>query len=99
MTHHGSSVRRVSNESDGEGVSVSVSTKRQVLISTDGHAGADVWGYKPYLERRYHDAFDRWAAEFRDIWVEMQKAEEGSSELREGVASGDMTLNWDSQMR
>jgi len=34
------------------------SDRRLVLISTDGHAGADLWDYKPYLESRYHEQFD-----------------------------------------
>ena len=37
------------------------SERRQVLISTDGHAGADLLDYKPYLEQRYHEQFDAWA--------------------------------------
>ena len=38
--------------------------RRQVLFSTDGHAGADILDYKPYLESTYHDAFDTWAANY-----------------------------------
>ena len=33
-----------------------------ILISADAHAGADVRGYKPYLESKYHDDFEVWAA-------------------------------------
>ena len=44
--------------------------QRQVLISTDGHAGADLLDYKPYLESKWHDDFDAWAAGFHDAWVE-----------------------------
>lgn len=35
---------------------------RYTVISADCHAGADLLDYKPYLERRYHDDFDAWAA-------------------------------------
>ena len=36
-------------------------SQHQIVISTDGHCGADLWDYKPYLEQRYHEAFDAWA--------------------------------------
>jgi predicted TIM-barrel fold metal-dependent hydrolase len=35
---------------------------RYVVISADGHAGAQVHEYRSYLEARYHDAFDEWVA-------------------------------------
>lgn len=35
---------------------------RYTVISADCHAGADLLDYKPYLEKRYHDDFDAWAA-------------------------------------
>jgi hypothetical protein len=34
-------------------------SQRHVLISTDGHAGADLLDDKPHLERRWHDEFAR----------------------------------------
>lgn len=34
---------------------------RYVVISTDTHAGADLYAYKPYLPTRLHDEFDDWA--------------------------------------
>ncbi|EUA23526.1 amidohydrolase domain protein [Mycobacterium xenopi 4042] len=34
---------------------------RYVVISTDTHAGADLYGYKQYLPARLHDEFDAWA--------------------------------------
>ncbi|HEY1740483.1 MAG TPA: amidohydrolase family protein, partial [Acidimicrobiia bacterium] len=37
---------------------------RYAIISADGHCGANVEGYKPYLERKYHEQFDAWAAAF-----------------------------------
>jgi predicted TIM-barrel fold metal-dependent hydrolase len=36
-------------------------TDRYLLISADTHAGAELRGYKPYLESRWHDDFDAWA--------------------------------------
>ncbi len=35
--------------------------RRYAVISADCHAGADLRDYRPYLESRYHDEFDRWA--------------------------------------
>jgi predicted TIM-barrel fold metal-dependent hydrolase len=37
---------------------------RYVVISSDGHCGPAIPDYRPYLERRYHDDFDAWAATF-----------------------------------
>ena len=33
-----------------------------VVISADTHCGADLLGYRPYLEEKYLPEFDRWAA-------------------------------------
>jgi hypothetical protein len=41
-----------------------VSDKRYTVISADCHAGADLLDYKPYLEKRYHDESDVWAATY-----------------------------------
>ncbi|MDH5238838.1 MAG: amidohydrolase [Acidimicrobiia bacterium] len=73
-------------------------SKRQVLISTDGHAGADLLDYKPYLERRWHDEFDAWAATFRDAWVE-ENDQDRPANQRLGVASAGAPLNWDGPLR
>ena len=37
---------------------------RYVVISSDCHGGGDVLDYRPYLESRYHDDFDRWQAAY-----------------------------------
>jgi predicted TIM-barrel fold metal-dependent hydrolase len=37
---------------------------RYIVISADGHAGGNIADYRPYLERRWHDEFDAWAASF-----------------------------------
>ena len=36
---------------------------RYIVISSDNHAGADVLDYKPYLEQKWHEEFDVWAAQ------------------------------------
>jgi len=71
---------------------------RQVLISTDGHAGADLRDYKPYLESEYHEQFDAWADSYHDAWVD-ETDQERPLNHRLGVASATAPLNWDSDMR
>jgi hypothetical protein len=65
------------------------------LISTDGHAGADLWDYKPYLEARWHDEFDAWAGSYSDAWGEVDPA----SEFKAGVSSYQSPISWDSELR
>ena len=36
-------------------------SSRYVVISADCHAGADLLGYRPYLDAKYHAEFDLWA--------------------------------------
>jgi len=56
-----------------------------VVVSADCHAGADIGGYKPYLERRWWDEFDDWAASFVNPFSDLDDAR------------GEM--NWDSSLR
>ena len=77
---------------------MSQAEQRQILISTDGHAGASLLDYKPYLERGYHEQFDAWASTFHDAWVE-ETDQERPENHRLGVASAIAPLNWDSGMR
>jgi len=72
--------------------------RRQVLISTDGHCGADLWDYKPYLEARYHEQFDAWASDFHDAWAE-DTDQDRPANHRVGVASAQAPLNWDTALR
>jgi predicted TIM-barrel fold metal-dependent hydrolase len=70
----------------------------QILFSTDGHCGADLRDYKPYLEQRYHDAFDAWADDFHDAWAD-ETDQDRDANHRIGVASMAAPLNWDAPMR
>jgi predicted TIM-barrel fold metal-dependent hydrolase len=72
--------------------------RRQVLFSTDGHAGADVLDYKPYLESAYHDAFDAWAAGYHDAWAD-DIDQDRDPNHRVGVASAQASVNWDAEER
>ncbi|HEX2047651.1 MAG TPA: amidohydrolase family protein [Acidimicrobiales bacterium] len=59
--------------------------KSYVVISADCHAGADLFGYRDYLDPGYRDEFDAWAADY-EIPYEDLKGEEGGR-------------NWDSERR
>jgi predicted TIM-barrel fold metal-dependent hydrolase len=71
-------------------------SRRYVVISTDGHCGADLLDYKPYLESKYHEEFDAWAREFADPWDEVDHVQ---VDHRVGVASYTSSYNWDSERR
>lgn len=58
---------------------------RYLVISADGHAGADLRDYRPYLESAFHDDFDRWA----DAWVNPFG----------DLVRPDANRNWDSAVR
>jgi hypothetical protein len=68
-----------------------------VIISADTHCGADILQYKPYLEHRYHDEFDAWAADYHDAWGDLDT--DTSSDYRVGALSFSTSLNWDSEKR
>ncbi len=58
---------------------------RYVVISADGHAGADIRGYRPYLESTYLDQFDRWADAYVNPFGDLVRP--------------DANRNWDSDVR
>ena len=58
---------------------------RYVVISADGHAGADLLDYRPYLESRYLDDFDVWAPTYVNPFADLR----GDTAYR----------NWDSDRR
>jgi predicted TIM-barrel fold metal-dependent hydrolase len=76
-----------------------------IVISSDNHAGADLYGYKPYLEKKWHEEFDEWAAAYTNPWdfVESRASKDGfeleSEEILTGAASWHSPLNWDSAKR
>jgi predicted TIM-barrel fold metal-dependent hydrolase len=69
-------------------------SSRVVIVSSDGHAGAALHEYKPYLEQRWHPEFDEWAASFVDPWADLQ-----DSEIAAGVVSASSRYNWESANR
>jgi predicted TIM-barrel fold metal-dependent hydrolase len=59
--------------------------ERYVVISADGHAGANIADYRAYLESKWHAEFDEWAANFENPYDDL-----------EGDLGG---RNWDSSRR
>ncbi len=55
------------------------------MISSDCHAGADLADYRPYLEARFHEEFDRWLA--------------GYSNPFRDLTAPDANRNWDTDVR
>ena len=45
---------------------------RYVVISSDGHAGAQMHEYREYLESRYLDEFDEWAKSYVNPWDDLR---------------------------
>lgn len=76
-------------------------TPRHVVISSDGHAGADLRDYKPYLESAFHDEFEAWAADFHDPWgdFDMEMESHGDDEIKMGRLSFVSSYSWDSPTR
>jgi predicted TIM-barrel fold metal-dependent hydrolase len=58
---------------------------RYLIISADGHAGANIEGYKPYLATRWHDEFDAWARAFVNPFADL--------------AANDADRNWNASRR
>lgn len=58
---------------------------RYVVISADGHAGADIRGYRPYLDHARLDEFDRWADAYVNPFGDLVRP--------------DANRNWDSDVR
>jgi predicted TIM-barrel fold metal-dependent hydrolase len=58
---------------------------RYVVISADGHAGAELRGYRPYLNVALLDDFDRWADAYVNPFGDLQRP--------------DANRNWDSDVR
>lgn len=61
------------------------SEERYIVISADGHAGGDIPDYRPYLESKWHEDFDAWAADYENPYEDL-----------EGDLGG---RNWDSARR
>jgi predicted TIM-barrel fold metal-dependent hydrolase len=77
------------------------SGKPYAIISVDGHAGASIADYKPYLASEFHDEFDAWASNFHDPWGDFDKDLVDTDDvfLRIGVSSASSPYNWESAER
>ncbi len=63
----------------------SLAADRYIVISSDGHAGAEMLDYRDYLERRYLEEFDAWAKTYVNPYDDLR----GETAYR----------NWDSATR
>ncbi|MGC0367406.1 putative TIM-barrel fold metal-dependent hydrolase [Rhodococcus sp. 27YEA15] len=76
-----------------------------VVISADNHAGSDLLGYKPFLEKKWHDEFDVWAAAYTNPWdfvdprMKRDDFRVDKNQLLAGAASWHSPLNWESETR
>jgi len=74
---------------------------RYLLISTDGHAGLPMEGYRDYLDSKYLDAFDEALPIQRAETAEAEKLfliDEFNNEWREGITE-DLKGAWESDKR
>ena len=46
--------------------------ERYTVVSADGHAGADIGDYRPYLASRWHDEFDAWASAYVNPYADLR---------------------------
>jgi len=60
-------------------------SERYIVISADGHAGADLRDYRPYVETALLDQFDRWADAYVNPFGDLER--------------DDANRNWDSDVR
>jgi predicted TIM-barrel fold metal-dependent hydrolase len=76
-------------------------SRNYAVISSDGHAGASIQDYKPYLTKELHAEFDVWASTFHDPWGDFDKDMQDTQDegLRLGVASASSPYNWESEER
>ncbi len=54
---------------------VQLADDRYLVISADGHAGADLLAYRDYLEARYLDDFDAWAPTYVNPFADLRGAD------------------------
>ena len=50
---------------------------RYIVISSDCHAGAPLLDYRAYLERKWHEEFDAWAAAYENPFDDLRSAMQG----------------------
>jgi predicted TIM-barrel fold metal-dependent hydrolase len=48
-----------------------VTSDRYTVLSVDGHAGAEIGAYRPYLASEWHDQFDAWAAAYENPFADL----------------------------
>ena len=72
---------------------------RYLLSTADTHAGLDPEGYRPYLERKWHNAFDAWVAQNDSAKAIMRQVMGDRYIGVDGDPDVDGNRNWDSERR
>ena len=77
-------------------------SEHHIVISADCHAGAELRSYKPYLETKYHEAFDEWADSVEEGHKRLNEMMGGQNVLNVGI-DGDPAVdgdrNWSTERR
>ncbi|MEE3115372.1 MAG: amidohydrolase family protein, partial [Actinomycetota bacterium] len=77
------------------GISVPESD-HHIVISADSHCGADLRGYKPYLEQRFHEDFDAWVGSVEAEHARIEAAfKDSDRSVRNVGIDGDPVLDAD----
>ena len=83
-----------------------IRTQKMFLCSADGHVGAPTERYKPFVEKRYHAAFDDYLAQHQWLWspAHAESMLEKSLHSRMAQAEGfdparGSAITWDAQFR
>lgn len=69
--------------------------EHHIVISADTHCGAALRDYKPYLESRYHEAFEEWAAGIEAAQAAQEELFAGRRSVRNVGVDGDPVLDAD----
>ncbi|MGE4608027.1 MAG: amidohydrolase family protein [Myxococcota bacterium] len=72
---------------------------RYLLITSDTHAGLDPEGYRPYIEKKYHDDFNEWVKAGESLAQIMRQVMGKRSIGVDGDPDLDGNRNWDSARR
>jgi predicted TIM-barrel fold metal-dependent hydrolase len=71
-----------------------------VVISSDNHGGANLFDYKPYLEKKWHAEFELWAKQYSNPWEFLDpRVPDDEEDLLVAASSWHSPLNWDGAKR
>ncbi len=75
---------------------MTIESDHHIVISADVHCGANIRGYRPYLESKYHDDFEEWALHMEQHEAEQDKLFAGMARSPRNVGiDGDPAVDGD----